>query len=90
MFYAALDVSLRSVAVCIIDDDGKVRLERSVPSDGRNGRPLFRSRPRESNPGAGRNGPPLQRALIRRLRAMTGHCRPFRKATFSPRFEKCT
>ncbi len=33
MFYAALDVSLRSVAVCIIDDDGKVRLERSVPSD---------------------------------------------------------
>lgn len=32
MFYAALDVSLRSVAVCIIDDDGKVRLERSVPS----------------------------------------------------------
>ncbi len=33
MFYAALDVSLRSVAVCIIDDDGKGRLERSVPSD---------------------------------------------------------
>lgn len=33
MFYAALDVSLRSVAVCIIDNDGKVRLERSVPSD---------------------------------------------------------
>lgn len=33
MFYAALDVSLRSVAVCIIDDEGKVRLERSVPSD---------------------------------------------------------
>ena len=33
MFYAALDVSLRSVAVCIIDQDGKVRLERSVPSD---------------------------------------------------------
>ncbi|WP_374275851.1 IS110 family transposase [Brevundimonas sp.] len=33
MFYAALDVSLHSVAVCIIDNDGKVRLERSVPSD---------------------------------------------------------
>nr|WP_313427243.1 transposase [Brevundimonas diminuta] len=33
MFYAALDVSLRSVAVCIIDSDGKVRFERSVPSD---------------------------------------------------------
>lgn len=33
MSYAALDVSLRSVAVCIIDDEGKVRLERSVPSD---------------------------------------------------------
>ena len=33
MFYAALDVSLRSVAICIIDHEGKVRLERSVPSD---------------------------------------------------------
>ena len=33
MFYAALDVSLRSVAICILDQDGKVRLERSVPSD---------------------------------------------------------
>ncbi len=33
MFYAALDVSLRSVAICIIDQDGKVRLEKSVPSD---------------------------------------------------------
>ncbi|SCW91137.1 hypothetical protein SAMN02927900_06551 [Rhizobium mongolense subsp. loessense] len=33
MFYAALDVSLRSVAISIIDQDGKVRLERSVPSD---------------------------------------------------------
>lgn len=32
MFYAALDVSLRSVAICIIDQDGKVRLERSVPT----------------------------------------------------------
>jgi hypothetical protein len=33
MFYAALDVSLHSVAICIIDQDGMVRLERSVPSD---------------------------------------------------------
>ena len=33
MFYAALYVSLRSVAVCIIDHEGKVRLERSVPSE---------------------------------------------------------
>lgn len=33
MFYAALDVSQRSVAICIIDQDGKVRLERSVPSE---------------------------------------------------------
>ena len=33
MFYAALDVSLRSVEICIIDQDGKVRLERSVPSE---------------------------------------------------------
>jgi len=33
MFYAALDVSLRSVAICIIDEAGKVRLERSLPSD---------------------------------------------------------
>lgn len=33
MFYAALDVSLRSVAICIIDDAGKVRLERSTSSE---------------------------------------------------------
>jgi len=33
MFYAALDVSLRSVAVCIIDHEGKVRLERSLSSE---------------------------------------------------------
>ena len=33
MFYAALDVSLRSVAICIIDQHGKVRHERSIPSD---------------------------------------------------------
>lgn len=33
MFHAALDVSLRSVAICVIDQDGKVRLERSAPSE---------------------------------------------------------
>ncbi|MDZ4369393.1 MAG: hypothetical protein U0987_20585 [Afipia sp.] len=33
MFYAALDVSLRSVAICIIDHDGKICLERSVRSE---------------------------------------------------------
>jgi len=33
MFYAALDVSLRSVAICIIDDAGKVRLERATSSE---------------------------------------------------------
>lgn len=33
MFCAALDVSLRSVAICIIDEDGKLQLERSVPSE---------------------------------------------------------
>lgn len=33
MFYAALDVSLRSVAICIIDEAGNVRLQRSAPSD---------------------------------------------------------
>lgn len=32
-FYAALDVSLRSVAICIVDDLGSVCLERSVPSE---------------------------------------------------------
>ena len=31
--YAALDVSLRSVAICIIDDQGEVCLERTVPSE---------------------------------------------------------
>jgi transposase len=29
-FYAALDVSLRTVAICIVDQDGAIRLERSV------------------------------------------------------------
>lgn len=33
MFYPALDESLRSVAICIIDQDGKVRLEPWVPTD---------------------------------------------------------
>jgi transposase len=33
MFYAVLDVWLRLVAICTIDVDGTVRLERSVPSD---------------------------------------------------------
>jgi transposase len=32
-YYAALDVSLRSVAVCIIDDQGTYHLERKVPSE---------------------------------------------------------
>lgn len=32
-FYAALDVSVRSLALCIVDEDGEVRLERSLPSD---------------------------------------------------------
>lgn len=31
--YAALDVSLRSVAICIIDNEGVIRLETSVPSE---------------------------------------------------------
>lgn len=33
MFYAALDASLRSVAICIVDEAGKVRLERSTSSE---------------------------------------------------------
>ena len=32
-YYAALDVSLRSVAICIVDDQGAVHLERTVPSE---------------------------------------------------------
>jgi transposase len=31
--YVALDVSLRSVAICIIDNEGDIRLETSVPSE---------------------------------------------------------
>ncbi|MGA0604653.1 hypothetical protein ACO2Q0_01525 [Phenylobacterium sp. VNQ135] len=33
MFYVALDVSLRTVAICIIDEACKVRLERSTSSE---------------------------------------------------------
>lgn len=33
MFYAALDVSLCPVAICILDHDGKICFERSVRSD---------------------------------------------------------
>ena len=32
-YYAALDVSLRSVAICLVDEDGTVKLERTVPSE---------------------------------------------------------
>ncbi len=32
-YYAALDVSLRSVAICIIDNDGDIQFETSVPSE---------------------------------------------------------
>jgi transposase len=32
-YYVGLDVSLRSVAVCVIDSDGKAVLERSVPCE---------------------------------------------------------
>ena len=32
-YYAALDVGLRTVALCIIDDRGEARLERSLPSE---------------------------------------------------------
>ena len=32
-FYAALDVGVRSLALCVVDGDGEVRLEKSLPSD---------------------------------------------------------
>ena len=32
-FYAALDVSVRTVAICIVDQEGAIRLERSVRSE---------------------------------------------------------
>ncbi len=31
--YAALDVSLRSVAICVVDSNGDIKLERSVDSE---------------------------------------------------------
>ncbi len=31
--YAALGVSLRSVAICLVDEDGTVQLEGTVPSE---------------------------------------------------------
>src|SRR5215469_12233576 len=33
-YYAGLDVGLRTVALCIIDETGEIRLERSLPSEG--------------------------------------------------------
>lgn len=30
-YFAGLDVSLRSVSICVIDGDGKIALERTVP-----------------------------------------------------------
>jgi transposase len=32
-YFAALDVSVRTAALCIVDEDGKVNLERSLPSE---------------------------------------------------------
>lgn len=32
-FYAGLDVSLRETSICIVDVEGKVVLERKVPSE---------------------------------------------------------
>jgi transposase len=32
-YYAALDVGLRTAALCIIDEAGEVRLARSLPSE---------------------------------------------------------
>src|SRR5215471_9427347 len=32
-YYAGLDVGLRTVALCIIDETGEIRLERSLPSE---------------------------------------------------------
>jgi len=32
-FYAALDVSVRTIAICIVDQEGAIRLERSVRSE---------------------------------------------------------
>ncbi len=32
-YYAALDVGLRTTAVCIVDGDGEIQLEKSLPSE---------------------------------------------------------
>ena len=32
-YYAALDVGVRTLALCVVDGDGEVRLERSLPSE---------------------------------------------------------
>ncbi len=32
-YYAALDVGVRNLTLCIVDEDGEVRLERSLPSE---------------------------------------------------------
>lgn len=32
-YYAGLDVSLRSCALCIVDEKGSVRLERELPCE---------------------------------------------------------
>jgi len=32
-YYAALDVGLRTTAVCIVDGDGKIQREKSLPSE---------------------------------------------------------
>ena len=32
-YYAALDVSVRTVAICIVDQEGALQLERSVRSE---------------------------------------------------------
>ena len=32
-YYVALDVGVRTLALCIIDQDGEVQLERNLPSD---------------------------------------------------------
>lgn len=32
-YHTALDVSLRSVSICIVDDDGTIQFEAKVPSE---------------------------------------------------------
>ena len=32
-YYVALDVGVRTLALCIVDENGEVQLERSLPSD---------------------------------------------------------